>query len=117
MAITNIEKQALSLNTWGAITFTTATSATDGVALDFTGDDHKTVVLVKGAGSSATVTIKMGDGYGAVQDMATETIDANTIKAIRLDSFAFKNVAGTEKGKVVAIPSSTGLGFAVVELP
>lgn len=119
MAITNITKQKIGLNAWsGAITFTAAATAADGVALDFTGKDYKCVVIAQNTGgSSATVTVKAGNGMNGVNDIAAETIAAGETKVIRLDSAAFKNIEGTDRDKVVMIPSATGVKFAVVELP
>ena len=117
MAITNVERNKLPLNAWGTVTFIAATTAEDGVAIDFKGKDHKTVILAQNGGSgTATVTVKAGNGIQGVNDVAEYTIAAGSIAAIRLDSGEFKQVTGTNKGNVVIIPSSTDVKFAVVEL-
>lgn len=116
--ITAITNAKLALNTWGGLTFAPATAAADGVAIDMTGKDFATVILAKNGGSAAaTVTVKAGDGIQGIKDIAAYSIAAGATAAIRLDSGAFKNVLGTNKGKAVIIPSSTDITFAVVELP
>ena len=117
MVLKDIGRNNLSLNAWGTVTFTAATTASDGVAIDYKGKDHKTVILAQNGGSgSATVTVKAGNGIQGVKDLAAYTIAAGSIVAIRLDSGEFKQVTGTNKGNVVIIPSSTDVKFAAVEL-
>lgn len=118
MAVTNVEKKNLILNQWSEFDFTAPTSTTDGVAVDLTGKSARTVILLKNEGSgNATATIKAGNGLQGVQDLAAFTVAANKFAAIQVDSGAFKNVSGAEKGKAKVVCSATTLKVAVVELP
>lgn len=118
MAVTNITTTKLTLNQWSdALTPTAATAASDGVLIDLKAD-FKTVILAQNTNGSAskTVTIKAGNGFGGVSDLAAETIAANATKAIVIDSSRFANATGTNKGKVLVIPASTDVKFTVIEL-
>ena len=117
MAVTYILKKNLELNEWGKCTKTAATTPTDGVAIDMSGKDFQTVIIVENSGSgSATVTVKAGNGIQGVNDLAAYTLAASEVAAIRLDSGAFKNVTGDNKGKVLIIPSTADVKFTVIEL-
>lgn len=119
MAIKNINYTKLGQNVTSVCTFTAATTANDGVAIDFTEQDAKTVILAKNEHASAaqTFTVKMGDGVQGVVDYVSENIAAGEMVAINLESGRFKKLSGTNKGKVHIVPSSTDVKFAVVVMP
>ncbi|MBR5316037.1 MAG: hypothetical protein IKU44_04520 [Firmicutes bacterium] len=112
MARKIVELQRVDLNQGLNVTFVTPSSVSDGFALDFSAQDERTVALFKGTG---TVTIKQGNGIQGVVDCDTITINGLTV--FRLDSGAYKNVTGADKGYVVAIPSANTVEAAVIRLP
>lgn len=112
MARTIVELQKVELNEGLNIEFVAAESVADGFAIDFSAQDERTVLLFQGSGN---VTIKQGNGIQGVTDLEPFTIDG--LAAFRLDSGAFKNVTGDDKGHVVAIPSATSVKAAVIRLP
>lgn len=117
MAVKDITKTNLILNTWSEFAFAAATTAADGVTIDLTGkDEYTTVLALNGGSGAATVIVKKGDGIQGVNDIAAFSIGAGEYAAIRLDSGAFKNVSGALKGKALLVPSSTDVTFATIEL-
>lgn len=116
-AITPVKKMELNVLS-DVITFTAATAVADGFAIPYKEQDTKIVLLVQNGGSAAgTLTIKHGDNIMGVADTAEFKIGASEIRAIVLESMAFKNVTGTNKGNVVAIPSTTDIKIAAIVLP
>ena len=61
--------------------------------------------------------VKKGNGIQGVVDLATGDIAASAIVAMTLDSGAFKNVTGENKGCAVVVPDDVKLKAAVVVLP
>ena len=61
--------------------------------------------------------MKKGNGIQGVVDLATGDIAASAIVALTVDSGAFKNVTGDNKGCVVVVPDDAKLKMAVVVLP
>ena len=94
-----------------------AIDATDGLEFVMDESDEKYVVLIQNTDTTndETVTIKKGNGIQGVADY-TATIEKGTTVAISLDSGAYKNVSGTDKGKVV-ITGTADVEVAVVVLP
>lgn len=121
MAITKITPVKLAdVNTIsGGISFTAATSATDGFEIPFGGDDCKTLILVQNTESTDAkgITVKMGNGIQGVADLEIDQVAAGSTVALTLDSGAFKQVSGEHKGNVIVIPEATTVKIAVVELP
>lgn len=101
-----------------AITFTAATAVADGFSIPFGDQDAKIVILVRNDGSAAgTLTVKHGDSIMGAADTEGFSVGASELRAIVLDSMAFKNVNGSNKGNVVAIPSTADLKIAAIVLP
>lgn len=118
MAIKDITLQKVNLNEGKVVTFEAATAAADGYAVDFSAQDERTVFLFQNGGTAeATVKVKAGNGIQGVTDLDTLSIAAGGVAAFRLDSGAFKQVTGDNKGKAVFIPSATTVKAAVIELP
>lgn len=120
MAVTAISLVELGQNTMSnALTMTAATTAADGFVIDYTKDDDKTLLIVRNdhATVAQTITIKAGNGLQGVADTEAFSLAAGAIKVINLESGKFKNVSGTNKGKVLAIPSTTDIKVAAVLLP
>lgn len=99
-----------------AITYV-AIDATDGLEFVMDERDEKYVVLIQNTDTDndETVTIKKGNGIQGVADY-TEKVGKGETVAISLDSGAYKNVSGTDKGKVV-ITGTSDVEVAVVVLP
>ena len=117
MAVTEVKREALTLNDWKTITMTALTSATDGYEIKWDGHDERCILLVQNTGTSAaTVTVKAGNGIQGVNDLAAYSVAAGGIAAICIDSGAYKNVSGDLKGKVKVIGSATDLKMALVEI-
>lgn len=100
----------------GAIALTTLADTTNGGIFAAAGKDFKTVIVCKGGAAAGTLTVKAGNGIQGVNGLVL-SIPATNYAAFTLDSGAYKNVSGTNKGKVVMIPSVADIGVAVVELP
>lgn len=115
MAITKVSASKMKLNAGLDLSFSSI--GTDGVAIDASGKDFKTVLIFKGAG---TVTLKAGDMIQGVNDEVITTIANGT--AVVVDSGRFKQrqiVDGnnTFDQCMLAIPGGTGITVAVVQLP
>ncbi|MEY8366841.1 hypothetical protein AALA22_14490 [Anaerovoracaceae bacterium 41-7] len=118
MAIKKIDFQKVNLNEGKLVELAAATAAADGFAIDFSAQDERTVFLFQNSGTAAaTVKVKQGNGIQGVTDLDAFSIAAGSIAAFRLDSGAFKQVTGENKGTAVFIPSSTDVKAAVIVLP
>ncbi|MCK9479990.1 MAG: hypothetical protein M0R40_10920 [Firmicutes bacterium] len=124
MAVTVVTPVALgkfNAFTLDAVAFATATTAADGFTVDLSGfADQKAVFLLQNTNSGSTVrtaTIKAGNGLQGVSDLVSGNIAAGKIAAVSVESGAFMNVSGDDKGKVVVVPSNAELKLAVVVLP
>lgn len=79
--------------------------------------DDQVVVLVENTHESeaATVVLKAGNGIQGVTD-ETVTLKSGEYTLIRLESGRFKNVSGSDKGKVV-LQGNTSVKVAVFVTP
>lgn len=110
MANINVTATKLNQNEVGEIDFKAATSS-DTIIFDYDGaGDNKLCMIFKGAG---TVTVNKGDAIQGVVDL-TGTV--TTEGALWVDSGMFKNVTGTNKGKVTATVSAN-TSVALIQLP
>ena len=82
---------------------TTLTANTDK-AIDWSENDQK-MILVISASSATTLTVKAGNGIQGVADL-TLTVPEG-VSLVKLESGRFKNVSGTNKGKVVVKSAGT----------
>lgn len=116
VSLTNVK---LAFNTASdAISTTAATSATDGIGIDYTGkEDGRILLLLENSHVSDSINAKVlkGNGLQGTADL-TFAIAAGAMKAIVLESGKFVNVSGANKGKIV-INGSTNLKAAAIELP
>lgn len=96
---------------------TAITSTTDGAEVVFNKDDQKMLLMIKNNKDAAkTATIKKGNGLQGVKDL-TFSIPAGETHAVVVESGAYKNVTGTDKGKVIIVGETTDIQVACVVLP
>lgn len=94
----------------------------DACTVDAGKDDQKICIHVKNAITNATNTavIVKGNGLQGVADLEV-TLAASTEKVIVVESGAYKNVSGTNKGKILVKDKSTtntnAISVAAVVLP
>ncbi len=94
----------------------TLASASAGVekALEWNGNDDHMILVINNTGSAATtIVIKAGDSIQGVNDLTLNV--ATGISLVKLESGRFKNVTGTNKGKIVVRPTAA-LNVAVAKL-
>lgn len=123
MAATAITTQALTeRNTFAtpaAFTgITAAVDATAGALITWGDRDDKMLLLIQNVNSSAakSVTIKGGNGIQGGPDLTLE-IPKSEYTFVAIDSGRFKNVTGTNKGKVVITGTSVDIQVAAFKLP
>jgi len=107
MAAVTIVPVKLTRNVASAYTYTAATSATDGFVIPFTAKDDKAMLLITSteAADSKTLTLNAGNGFQGGNNLVI-TVAAATTMAIQVDSGLFKQISGTNKGNILAIPSA-----------
>ena len=114
VAATNLK---LKYNEAGAMpTASTASSATDGITVDYTGkEDGRILLILDSASGTITAKILQGNGLQGTEDLSV-SVTAGSPKAIVIESGKFVNVKGANKGKVI-INGSTNLKVQAIELP
>jgi len=131
MSITTIKPIKLtSYNTFveeAADTGFVALDETEGAEFTMTQRDEKYVIGVKNAISTSgnvTAIIEAGDGLQSISGDIKQVLAKNDIAWIVIDSGRFKNVAGTNKGKVIikslnaeGTAGSADLQVKVIQLP
>lgn len=116
--ITKVDLQKVNLNEGKNVTMTAPTAAADGFAMDFSAQDERTVFIFQNTGTGeGTVKVLKGNGIQGVVDLDEFSVPASGIAVYRLDSGAFKNVTGDNKGKAVFVPSAATIKGAVIQLP
>ena len=90
---------------------------TDGAVFTLDGKDTDAILYIKNkhATDAKSVTIKAGNGIQGVNDISL-SLAAGKFTLIRLESGIFKNVSGTNKGKVKITGASTDIQCAVIKL-
>lgn len=98
-------------------TFASASSVADGFEITCKGADNRLAFLINNTASNAsgTITFKKGDAIQGVEDIEY-TVSASTTAFVWIDSGLIKNVTGTNKGKIVAIPSAATMKLAAIHL-
>lgn len=101
-------------NTISTPTLETLTANTEA-AIEFDGADERIVMVVQNTTSSATtLTVKAGNGLQGVVDI-TLAVPASSVNLLKLDSGRFKNVSGTNKGKIVVVsPAALKVGVTAM---
>lgn len=94
-----------------------AIDAADGAEIDYSGrDDKMMIMLLNETNSTATVTVKAGNGIQGVCDLTVELAEGG-MATLALESGRFKNVSGPDKGKVILAASAAGVGAMALKLP
>ena len=101
-------------NTISTPTLTPLTANAE-TAIEFDGADERIVVVVQNTTSSeTTLTVKAGNGLQGVVDI-TLAVPASSVNLLKLDSGRFKNVSGTNKGKIVVVsPAALKVGVTAM---
>ncbi len=117
MAATVIVNTALSFNAAGAMPATAAVDAADGALITCDKADNKMLIIMENsdAVNPENVTIKAGNGLQGVADLVVE-VAASTTKVITVESGKYKNISGTNKGKML-ITGTADVKIACVVLP
>lgn len=98
-------------NTIEKVTLTALTANTE-TAIPWNESDEK-MILVINAANATTLTVKAGNGIQGVADL-TLTV-AQGVSLVKLESGFYKNVTGTNKGKIVVVsPGTPSVGTAAM---
>lgn len=120
MAVTVITPEVLTWNTFDAdaLAMTAPTTAADGFTIGYGYQDSKMLLVFENtsADTAYDVTVKTGDSIQGVADI-TQEIAFGDKALIVIESGRFKNVSGTNKGKVLIIPENAAVKMAAVVLP
>lgn len=91
-------------------------NTTDGLTIDFNGEDEKTAILVN-TSTESTITIKAGTGRGAIQAVNDIEVTAPAgFSFITIDSGAFKEMTGSNAGYVTVVSGAATVKLACIEL-
>lgn len=121
MANTNVTPvKVMDVNTMSAKLTPNAVSATtDSFVVDVAQSQDKKIVFIADnsadTSSAATVTVKAGDNIAGVNDLVM-TVAKGEIGFFQLDSNAYMNANGANKGKIVIGVSSTNCKLLVAEM-
>ena len=86
-------------NTLATVALTSLTASTP-TPLEWREGDEK-MILVVNATAARTLTVKAGNGIQGVEDLVLSVPVG--VSLLKLDSGRFKNVSGSDKGKVVVV--------------
>lgn len=105
------------VNTLSAnLAFNAVDAASDFFVVDIAQSQDKKVVFIVDSGSAAaTVTVKAGDNIAGVNDLVLNVAKGEK-GFFQLDSNAYMNAKGENKGKVLIGVSATTCTLAVAEL-
>ena len=121
MANTNVTPVKVSdVNTMSPkLTANAVTATTDSLVVDVAQSQDKKIVFIvdnsANTSAAATVTVKAGDNVAGVNDL-TLTVAKGEIGFFQLDSNAYMNANGGNKGKIVINVSSTDCKLLVAEM-
>ncbi len=115
MATVSIDKVDVFQNIATSVT-PTSVGEGDTVKLDYSGADYRTALIVTNGSAANTLTVSGGNGYAGDVDDLTLEIEASKIGVVVLDSGYYKNLSGTDAGKVV-LTASKACTAVLVELP
>lgn len=121
MAVKAITPEVLTRNTIDvdALAMQAATAAADGFLVDVSAvADHRLLLVFENTDAAVAydITVKKGNALQGVKDLTAE-IAATKFGAVAVESGAFKNVSGTNKGKILVIPENVAVKMAAIVLP
>lgn len=122
MAVSAVTSATLTRNAGVANGAFVQIPTNDSCAVDATPKDHAILIQIKNAITNATHTavISKGNGLQGVADLEIAVAASTTVMAV-VDSGAFKNISGDNKGKILIKDKSTtntnALQVAAVVLP
>lgn len=120
MAVKEITPEVLERNKFDAdaLAMVAASAQADGFSIDATSADHRMLLVFENTDGTLAydITIKKGNGLQGVKDL-TQEIAAGKKAAVVVESGAFKNVSGANKGKIIAIPENVAVKMAAIVLP
>lgn len=119
MAAKTITSTFLDFNRAEAMPATVAVDAADGAVVDFSAASDARILLVlenADASGAKTATIKAGNSIQGVSDLEV-SIAASGKMALVVESGAYMNVTGDNKGKVVILGTDTNIKVAAIVLP
>lgn len=98
------------------LAFNAVTDTSDYLVVDVAqSQDKKLVFIVDGGTAGATVTVKAGENIAGVNDLVL-TVAKNEKGFFQLDSNAYMNASGENKGKILIGVSATTCTLAVAEM-
>lgn len=117
MAATAIVNTVLAFNGNQIMPATAAVNATDGALITCNKADQKMLIIMENSDSSNSenVTIKKGNGVQGVADLVIAVPKSET-HTIVVESGKYKNVSGTNKGKIV-VTGTADVKLACIVLP
>ncbi len=127
MAFSTITVQALSKRNAfsevaafsGITTALTADNSVYGAKFTMNARDDKYLILVQNtaaSGSDKTVTVKAGNGIESGKDLVKSDLGYGEYALLCIDSGRYKNVSGTDKGKVIITGTDDNVKVAVFRL-
>lgn len=90
-------------NTIAAVTLEALTANTEK-AIDWSEKDEHTVLVIN-ASAQTDLTVKAGNGIQGVTDLVLTV--PKGVSLVKLESGRFKNVSGSNKGKVIVVSTGT----------
>lgn len=117
MAATAITNLVLAFNTADEIPATAAVDATAGALITCGAADQKMLIIMENsdAVNDETVTIKKGNALQGTADLAV-VVPKGEKHTIVVESGKYKNISGTNKGKIL-ITGTADVKLACVVLP
>lgn len=117
MAATAITNTVLAFNSNKIMPTTATLDATDGALITCGAADQKMLIIIENSDSTnaENVTIKKGNGLQGTKDLVI-AVPKSEIHTIVVESGKYKNVSGTNKGKI-QITGTADVKIACVVLP
>ena len=90
-----------------------ATVATDG--FEVTIDDDILILAQNSGAVDRTLTVELGNALQGVVDTTSSNIGAGALVLIKLNTGRYKNLSGTNKGKILLTPSHVELKVKAIK--
>lgn len=118
MSMVTITNKSLKFNEAGAVPNTVAVDTVDGARIDYSNkEDARILVIIENAATAVkTATVKAGTGIQGVSDLNVE-VPASGRVALCLESGAYLQTTGNNKGYIIITGADANIKVAAVELP